>query len=97
MPALKDEMVLNVDGIISVDPAISLRQRAQAFIASRKWSTASIFYGDQAESEFSKEKDLLYSFALAEGAFQIIVDGDKGFHPAGGVDAVQADLPIAYP
>src|SRR5258706_2572637 len=50
---LKDERVLNVDGVLSVDPALGLRQRSQAFIASRQWSTSSIYYGDQAESQKS--------------------------------------------
>ena len=54
-PPLKDEMVLNVDGIITVDPGLALRQKAQAFISARKWSTASIYYGDKPEAEFSKE------------------------------------------
>src|SRR5690349_8131175 len=48
-------MVLNVDGIIFVDPGIALRQRAQSFITGRKWSTASICYGDQAEPQFSED------------------------------------------
>ena len=55
MPALKDEMVLNVDGILSVDPALGLRERAQRFVASRQWATSSVFYGDQSEPEFSHE------------------------------------------
>src|SRR5262245_5865299 len=55
MRALKDEMVLNVDGILSVNPALGLRERAQQFVASRRWTTSSVFYGDQSEPEFSKE------------------------------------------
>jgi hypothetical protein len=55
MPALKDEMLLNVDGILSVDPALGLRERAQRFVASRQWTTSSVFHGDQPEPEFSKE------------------------------------------
>lgn len=53
--ALKDEMVLNVDGVIPVDPAIGLRERAKAFIAARTWSTPSIYYGDQPEPEASAD------------------------------------------
>jgi hypothetical protein len=56
MPALKDEMVLHVDGIVPIDPALGLRERAQRFIASRKWATPSVFYGDQPESECSDDK-----------------------------------------
>lgn len=57
MAALKDERVLNVDSsILHVDPALGLRERAQKFVASRQWTTASIFYGDQPEPEFSEDK-----------------------------------------
>ena len=56
MPALRDEMVLNVDGIVSVEPALGLRRRAEKFVSSRQWTTASIFYGDQPEPEFSEEQ-----------------------------------------
>jgi hypothetical protein len=49
MPALKDEMVLNVDGFVPVDPALGLRERAQRFVASRQWATPSVYYGDQPE------------------------------------------------
>jgi len=48
-PALKDEMVLNVDGFVPVDPALGLRERAQRLVASRQWATPSIYYGDQPE------------------------------------------------
>ena len=51
MPVLKDEMVFQADGFIPVDPAIGLRESAQSFIRSRPWSTLSIFYGDQQESD----------------------------------------------
>ena len=59
MPALKDEMVLNVDGFVPVDPALGLRERAQHLVASRQWATPSIYYGDQSEPadpEFPKSK-----------------------------------------
>ena len=55
MPALKDEMVLNVNGILQVDPALNLRERAHRFVASRQWTTPSVFYGDQREPEFSQD------------------------------------------
>jgi len=56
MPALKDEMVFQADGIIPVDPALGLRERAQSFVRSRQWSTSSIFYGDQPEPEYSETR-----------------------------------------
>jgi hypothetical protein len=56
MPALKDEMIFQADGIIPIDPAHGLRERAQSFIRSRQWGTASIFYGDQAEPENSEPR-----------------------------------------
>jgi len=56
MPALKDEMVLNVDSILHVDPALGLRERAQRFVASRQWTTPSVFYGDQKEPDFSQDR-----------------------------------------
>lgn len=49
MPLLKDEMVLNVDGFVPVDPSLGLRERAQRFVKSRQWTTPSIYYGDQPE------------------------------------------------
>jgi hypothetical protein len=57
-PALKDEMVLNVDAILSVDPAKGLHDRAQKFVSSRQWTTLSIFYGDQAEPEYPEESPM---------------------------------------
>ena len=48
-------MVLNVDGFLRVDPALGLRQRAQAFVASRQWNTSSVFYGDQPEQKESED------------------------------------------
>src|SRR6266566_4847727 len=56
MPALKDEMVLNVDSILHVDPALGLRERAQRFVVSRQWTTPSVFYGDQKEPDFSQDR-----------------------------------------
>jgi hypothetical protein len=57
-PALNDEMVLNVDAILSVDPAKGLHDRAQKFVSSRQWTTASIFYGDQAEPDYPEESPM---------------------------------------
>jgi hypothetical protein len=56
MPALKDEMVFLADGMVPVDPALGLRERAQAFIRSRQWTTSSIHYGDQPEPELSQRR-----------------------------------------
>jgi hypothetical protein len=49
-------MVFQADGILPVDPALALRERAQSFIKSRQWSTPSVFYGDQPESQGSDTK-----------------------------------------
>jgi hypothetical protein len=51
MPVLTDEVVLDIDGFLFVDPRSGLRQRAESFLASRPWSTSQIFYGDQPELE----------------------------------------------
>ena len=64
--ALKDEMVLNLDAIIPADPALGLRGKAQAFVASREWSTPSVYYGDQPEPEFSIHRPQ-WSIALCLG------------------------------
>jgi hypothetical protein len=56
MAALKDEMVLSVDGILFVNPALALRERGQNFVRSRKWGTTQIFYGDQ--PEFSRKRQM---------------------------------------
>ena len=56
MPALKDEMVFLADGMVPMDPALGLRERAQAFIRSRQWTTSSIQYGDQPEPEVSQRR-----------------------------------------
>jgi len=49
-------MVFMADGFISVDPALGLRERAEAFLRSRQWSTASILYGDQPEADDSQTR-----------------------------------------
>jgi hypothetical protein len=67
MPVGTDEMMLLVDGIIPVDPAPELRSRAQAFIASRQWSTPQIFVGDQGEPEFSDKQTTRWSISFALG------------------------------
>jgi len=68
MPIPKDEMVLQIDGLIQVNPAVSLRGRCKQFISSRQWSTAEIFYGDQEEPEESAEQTKrIWSIAFALG------------------------------
>ena len=62
---LNDEVVLNTDGFLRFDPAKSLRQRAQAFLASRQWSTPEVTYGDQPEPELGEPP--LWSFSFAFG------------------------------
>jgi hypothetical protein len=69
MPVLQDEKQLTVDGFISTDPALHYRQQAQSFIASRKWSTTSVFYGDQIEpdEESKGSEPLWWSMCFALG------------------------------
>jgi len=68
MPLPKDEMVLQIDGLIPVNPAISLRGRCKQFISSRQWTTPEVFYGDQEEPEESAEPTKkIWSISLALG------------------------------
>jgi hypothetical protein len=69
MPVVNDEMILSVDGLVGVDPGLSLRNRAQAFVTSRKWSTSSVFYGDQREPDQSIYGD--------DTPVDLSVDGDS--------------------
>jgi hypothetical protein len=65
---LTDETVLNVDGLVPVDPAAGLRQRAQDFIASRQWTTEQISYADQAEpSDLEDEPQWSMNFNMGLG------------------------------
>jgi len=76
MPALTDECVLNIDGLLSFDPAASLRQRAQQFVSSRSWSTKEVFYGDQAEpadeDTDTGPQEPLWSFCFCLGLDHIL-------------------------
>jgi hypothetical protein len=76
MPVLTDEIVLNVDGFVLTDPANSVRQRAQQFLASRRWTTDQIFYGDQAEPE---EEGIgpMWSFCFNIGLDKIDITNGK--------------------
>ena len=68
MPLTKDEMVMQIDGLVSVNPAVALRGRCKQFIASRQWSTKEILYGDQEEPEESAEQTKrVWSITLALG------------------------------
>ncbi|HEV8605026.1 MAG TPA: hypothetical protein VGQ99_06650 [Tepidisphaeraceae bacterium] len=68
MPLPKDEMVLQVDGLIRVNPSVSLRGRCKQFIASRTWSTPQIFYAEQEEPDATKEQGKkIWSITLALG------------------------------
>lgn len=64
MPVLKDEMIFQADGIITLDPSLGLRERAESFVRSRNWSTSSIFYGDQAEDGGGSEPSWSMTFNL---------------------------------
>ena len=68
MPVLKDEMVFQIDGYLSVNPAVELRGRCKQFIGSRKWCTADIHYGDQEEPEEAAEQTKrVWSITVALG------------------------------
>ncbi len=67
MPALTDEVVLDIDGSLFVDPRNELRQRAESFLASRPWLTSQIFYGDQPESEDAVEQQPAWSMNFGLG------------------------------
>jgi hypothetical protein len=68
MPTPKDEMVVQLDGTITFNPAVSLRGRCRKFIASRNWSTSDIHYADQEEPDESKEQTKrMYSLTFALG------------------------------
>jgi hypothetical protein len=68
MPVPKDEMVLQIDGLIPVNPAVALRGRCRQFIASRQWSTPEIHYGDQEEpAESAEQTKKIWSISLALG------------------------------
>jgi len=68
MPVPKDEMVLQIDGLIPLNPAVSIRGRCKQFIASRQWPTSEVFYSDQEEPEESAEQcKKIWSITLALG------------------------------
>jgi len=68
MPTPKDEMVVQLDGLISTNPAVALRGRCRQFVASRKWSTSDIHYGDQEEpEETAQQGKKIWSISFALG------------------------------
>ena len=61
-------MVLQIDGLTAVNPAVELRGRCRQFIASRKWLTADVHYGDQEEPQESAEQTKkMWSVTVAMG------------------------------
>ena len=54
MPLGTDEIMLCVELFVKSDPSEKLRGAAEAFIASRDWTTSEVFYADQKE-EADKE------------------------------------------
>ena len=56
MPLPKDEMVLQIDGLVPINPSVSLRGHCKKFIASRQWATTEVLYADQEEPEESAEQ-----------------------------------------
>ncbi len=67
MPALTDEVVLDIDGFLFVDPRNGLRQRAESFLASRPWLSSQIFYRDQPEPEDVVEQQPAWSMNFGLG------------------------------
>lgn len=55
MPTVKDDLVLEVEGILSRDPALGdIGDRAEALVAKRNWRTTSIRYHDHPTSDASE-------------------------------------------
>jgi len=82
MPVLTDETVLNIDGFLNVDPAAGMRQRAESFLASRRWSTSQVFYGDQQElgdEEEDEQPQPRWSMTFALGLDDIKTPGEDWF------------------
>ena len=67
-----DEIVLNLDGFISLDPAIGVRERCERFTAAQDGSR--IAYGDQPESEG------LWSISFNLGLDDLKHGSDAGFN-----------------
>src|SRR5215212_5332077 len=68
MPVPKDEMVFQIDGLISVNPAVELRGLCKQFIGARQWLTADVHYGDQEEPQESVEQTKkIWSITVATG------------------------------
>ena len=61
-------MVLQIDGLISVNPAVALRGRCKQFIGARKWTTTDVHYGDQEEpAESAEQTKKMWSITVAMG------------------------------
>ena len=61
-------MVLQIDGLIAVNPAVALRGRCKQFIGARKWTTDDIHYGDQEEpAESAEQTKKIWSMTVAMG------------------------------
>ena len=63
----RDDVVLNIDGYIPVDPAGGLRRKAMEFLASRRWTTDQVEYGDQPETEGAEPGVTLWSMSFNFG------------------------------
>jgi len=82
MPVLTDDTVLNIDGFLNVDPAAGMRQRAESFLTSRRWSTSQVFYGDQQElgdEEEDEQPQPRWSMTFALGLDDIKTSGEDWF------------------
>lgn len=98
MAALDDKVLLQVDGCLHVDPAqTGLRQRAQAFLASRQWTTNQLFYTDQAELVEARALGRpTWSMAFGLGLDHVTAVEDEWFADVAAllafVQAVQAEV-----
>jgi hypothetical protein len=93
MTVLTDEVVLNVDGFVSSNPVESLRPRAQEFLASRRWTSTQIFFGDQAEAE-EGEIEPLWSFCFCIGLDNLDSSNGKWRDDVAALLAFLKELPV---
>jgi hypothetical protein len=56
--------VFQADGAVTENPELRIRREAEQLILSRKWSTSSIFFGDQPESNSEHKKSWSITFNL---------------------------------
>ncbi len=77
MPVLPDEFVFQADGFIAEDPGLTIRNEARRLLASRSWSTPSVFFGDQPEPDSGSGP--LWSITFNLGLDHLPAGGDRWF------------------